>query len=175
MGNFRSLSLPFFEFETEYGAYPDAATIEFVKTNTGSTSPLGTKTSNDFLRQLLASNIASSERLFATSLLPKKPDNVIIGDEALKKGECGYVYFVVPGTTIKSQRRPLIASAVLPGTYRFGDSAYGGTAIVLFSDGSRESLPLDAAGQPLLNGRPITDPAHPVWKGHPPVVTWPDF
>lgn len=54
VNNARQIGLALFEFETEYGSFPDATTIEPVREATESTLTMGTASSNDFFRQLIA-------------------------------------------------------------------------------------------------------------------------
>ncbi|MBC8127724.1 MAG: hypothetical protein H8M99_11350, partial [Gloeobacteraceae cyanobacterium ES-bin-144] len=95
VNNARQMGLALFEFEYEYGAYPNADTVVAVQKATGTTLNLGTKTSNDFFRQLIGGNFTQSEKIFYAAKIPgvRKPDDNITGAEALKKGECGFAYF----------------------------------------------------------------------------------
>ena len=87
VNNARQIGLALFEFETEYGAFPDKDTATAVTAATGETAPDGTN-SNDKFRQLIAAGIAQSEAMFfAKSAYTKKPDGVIspVGTKAFGK------------------------------------------------------------------------------------------
>jgi len=175
VSNVRQLGMALFEFETEYGKLPDETTIDVVKANSGTNLPLGTETSNDFFRQLIASGIATNESMFYVKIPGgKKPDNRMDGVHALEKGEVGYVWFR-GGSVVGSPNRPLIAAPMIPGTDRFDPEPFHGRAVILKSDNSVASLPIDENGHAILNGRNMMDPHHPIWDGHAPTIAWPDL
>ena len=90
VNNARQIGLALYEFEVEYGKFPDATTIAAVSSKTGSPLPSGTKSSNDFFRQLMASGIATSESMFyAKGKCTHEPDSLMDGSHVLGKGECG--------------------------------------------------------------------------------------
>ena len=60
----RQLGLALFEFETEYGKFPDSSTVTAVRRNTGSTLTLPDHTSNGLFAQLIASGIVTTEHVF---------------------------------------------------------------------------------------------------------------
>lgn len=175
VNNARQIGLALFEFETEYGRFPDATTVAAVKGKTGTLLPLGTKSSNDFFRQLLASGIAMGEPMFyAKSRDTLKPDGLMAGSQALEKGECGFTYFL--GATMGDTfGRPLIVAPMIPGTDRFDPKPFEGRAVLLRLDNSAISLPIDKDGHVILNGRNLMDPHHPIWDGHAPVIAWPEL
>jgi len=63
ISNLRQISINLFSFEEEYGRFPDATTIPAVQAATGTTLALGTSSSNDLFRQLLAT-VGKSEKMF---------------------------------------------------------------------------------------------------------------
>ncbi|RYD21689.1 MAG: hypothetical protein EOP88_10525 [Verrucomicrobiaceae bacterium] len=172
--NVRSMGLALFEFETEYGSFPDATTIALVREQTGSSIPMGTSTSNDFFRQLFASGIASSESMFyARSPGARKGDNFFEGSRALEKGECGFTYFLGAKSTDRPDR-PLVVAPMIPGTDRFDPKPMEGRAVVLKRDNSVMSILIDKHGHLIFEGRNLMDPHHPVWEGHAPSIAWPE-
>ena len=175
VSNARQIGLALFEFESEYGAYPNAVTVAAVQKATGTTLPLGTKTSNDFFRQLIGGNFTSSERMFYASKIPgvRKPDDNITGTEALKKGECGFAYLLGARVT-DNPMRPLVAAPMIPGTVRFDPKAYEGKAVVLRMDNSVTSFNIDKDGHIRIEGMLFMDPTNPIWDGHPPLIVWPE-
>lgn len=175
MYDVRQLGLALFEFETEYGTFPDETTIDVVKANTGTNLKLGTETSNDFFRQLIASGVATDESMFHVRIPgSKSPDNRMDGVHALEKGEVGYAWFR-GGSVMDDPGRPLIAAPMIPGTDRFDPKPFQGHAFVLKLDNSIGSLPIDENGHAILDGRNMMDPHHPVWNGHAPTIAWPDL
>ena len=174
VSNARCIGLALWEFETEYGKYPDATTIAAVEKNTGSPLPLGTKTSNDMFRQLLAAEIVQSEGMFYANIDgARKPDGVITPASALEKGECGFSYLAGLSSTGNSSR-PLLVTPLIPGTDRFDPKRFDGKAIFLKMDNSATSMKIEKNGHVLLDGRNLLDPKHPIWSGAPPTIVWPE-
>ena len=175
VNNARQIGRALFEFEYEYGAYPNAVTVAAVQKATGTTLALGTKTSNDFFRQLIGGNFTSSERIFYASKIPgvRKPDDNITGTEALKKGECGFAYLLGASVT-DNPRRPLVAAPMIRGTDRFDPKAYEGKAVVLRMDNSVTSFNIDKDGHIHIEGKLFMDPTNSIWDGHPPLIVWPE-
>lgn len=174
ISNSRQIGLALFEFETEYGKFPDATTIAAVRSRTGTLLPLGAKTSNDFFRQLIGSKIAQSEAIFyAKTRTTRKPDGLMTGSHALEKGECAFTYFL--GATPRSKSsRPIVVTPMIPGTDRFDPKPFKGKAVILRIDNSVTSLSIDKAGHVIVDGRNLMDPHHPIWEGHAPVIAWPE-
>lgn len=175
VNNARQIGLALFEFETEYGKFPDATTVAAVRGKTGTLIPLGTKFSNDFFRQLLASGITTSEQMFyAKTGDTRKPDGLMAGSQALEKRECGFTYFL-GATQSDTPSRPLVVAPMIPGTDRFDPKPFKGKAVILKLDNSVTSLPIDKNGHVIFLGRNLMDPHHPIWEGHAPVIAWPEF
>jgi hypothetical protein len=175
VSNARQIGLALFEFESAYGQMPGPETIEKLKRETGSDLLLGTKSSNDFFRQLFAAEVVQSEQIFyAKGEGIHKPDNVFSGNKALGKGECGFTYFT-GGTEISDPNRPLAAAPMIPGTNRFDPEPFDGKAVFLKADNSVQSLPIHKeSGHVVIHGKNLMDPQHPVWQGKPPIIAWPD-
>jgi hypothetical protein len=175
ISNARQIGLAMFEFESEYGKFPDETTIAAVKSNTESKLPLGTKTSNDFFRQLIASNMTQSERMFYAKVDGvTKPDDSIGGSAAIAKGECGFTYFL-GATDTSNPNRPIVVTPMIPGTDRFDPKPFKGKVVVLRSDNSVTSIPIDEYGHVILDGKNMMDPHHPIWEGRAPSIAWPDL
>lgn len=170
----RQIGLALFEFETEYGRFPDESTIESVRRSTGTELKLGNRSSNDFFRQLIASGIASKEQMFHAKIPgARKPDGDIEGDRALEKGEVGFSY-LAGQTSVGNPGRPLLVTPLIPGTDRFDRTLFNGKGVILRMGGSATSITIDSSGHALLDGRNVLDPAHPVWGGNPPRIVWPE-
>ncbi|MES2440404.1 MAG: hypothetical protein V4584_15145 [Verrucomicrobiota bacterium] len=173
--NLRQIGLALFEFENAYGSYPDAITIDAVRKSSGSDLPLGTKTSNDFLRQLIASGMTRSESMFYAKIRgSKKPDNLIDASNALVKGEVGFSY--LSGlSSAGDPTRPIAVTPLIPGTDRFDPKPFKGKAVILRIDSSVSSMTINKNGHVMEGRWNLLDPAHPMWGGKPPVIVWPDL
>lgn len=175
VSNLRQIGIALYEFETEYGRFPDETTIDAVRLKTGNELPPGTKTSNDYFRQLIASGVAQTEFMFyARTRGCKKPDNDFSGNHALSKGECGFTYLgrANPGDL---PARPQVVAPMIPGTDRFDPKPFKGKAVILTLDNIVSSLPIDQNGHVIIAGRNMMDPNHPIWEGHAPGIGWPDL
>ena len=174
VGNSRQLGLALFEFQSDFGKFPDASTITAVRAKSGSLLPLGTKTSNDYFRQLIAAGIAQSENFFYADIAgSRKPDERVDGSHAIEKGECGYSYLL--GLSAKGNpAHPIVVTPLIPGSDRFDPTRFDGKAVILKLDNSVTSLLIQKDGHALLNGKNILDPANPIWGGKPPVIAWPE-
>lgn len=132
-------------------------------------------TSNDILRKLIATDFTQSEGIFYAKIDgARRPDDVITGTEALKKGECGFTYFL-GATKTDNPRRPLLVTPMIPGTDRFDPKRFHGKAVILKLDNSVTSYLIDKDGHVIVDGRNLMDPHHPIWDGHAPVIAWPDL
>lgn len=171
------MSCALLEFDAEYGRFPDESTASAVRENTGSPPVLGTKTSNGFFRQIIASGLAQSEVMFHAEIPgTHKPDGIFDSAYMLEKGECGFSYIV--GLSAKSNpARPLVVTPLIPGTDRFDPVPFNGYAVVLRVDGGPTVmvLPINQHGEVIdSSGKHIFDPANPIWGGEKPVIVWPE-
>ena len=158
VSNARQIGLALFEFENEYGSYPDATTATAVASATGSTLTLGATSSNDYFRQLLAGNFTQSERIFYAKIpSAKKPDDNIAGAEALKEGEVGFGYMLDTASGFSAAGNPSRPLAVTPlvtgvtdGT--FDPAPFDSKAIVLRMDNSVTSINIRLDKKIILGG-----------------------
>ncbi len=171
--NARQIGLALFEFEAEYGSYPNPSTAPLVAEVDGTPEITG-NSSNDRFRQLFRAAITASEQMFyANADGVHKPDGDISGDEALSPGECGFGY--IENVSAKDSPRPIALAPFVLGSDRLDPVPFDGKAVVLWSDNSVRSLPIDrVSGEAELDGRNILDPTHPVWEGTPPVLLLPE-
>jgi len=145
VSNAKQIGLAMFEFETEYGGFPDAATIATVTANTGTTIPMDATSSNGIFRQLFGAGYTQSEAMFfAKAEGIKKPDGNITGAEALAPGEVGFGY-ILRGTTGLSTSgnpaRPYIVTPLLGTSGNdFDANPFDSKAVVLRVDNSVSSL-----------------------------------
>lgn len=92
----------------------------------------------------------------------------------MKNGECGFTYFLGAKNT-DNPRRPLVVTAMIPGTDRFDRRRFDGKAVILRMDNTVSSHNIDKDGHVIFEGRNLMDPHHPIWDGHAPVIAWPDL
>lgn len=174
ISNAKSFGLALFEFHDEYGSYPNAQTAKLVADQTK--TPLITgDSSNARFRQLIASGITDSEEIFyAKSLITQKPDGNTSGDNAIAPGECGFAYIDNIPSDIR-ESRPIAMAPFTFSSGEFDKDAYDNKAVILWTDCSVTTLPIDpSTGKALLNGQDILDPKHPVWGGTPPNLVMPE-
>lgn len=174
VNNARQIGLALFEFDAEYGKLPDASTISAVRKKTGTLMPLGTKTANDYLRQLIAAGIIDNEATFHAAIAgSKKPDNRIAGTHALEQGECGFSY--LSGLSFSGNpARPILVTPLIPGTDRFDPTRFDGKAVILKLDNSVSSMSIGNDGHVMIFGQNLLDPENPVWGTDKPVIMWPE-
>ncbi|RYD44790.1 MAG: prepilin-type N-terminal cleavage/methylation domain-containing protein [Verrucomicrobiaceae bacterium] len=164
LSNARQIGLALFEFETEYGTFPEGSLGTQINENTG--SELATSTianSNDAFRMLIAAGIASSETMFycKTAYSTVKPDNIFNTKEAaLRKGEVGFGYIMGPNSaafsTAGNPGRPIIAAPLqYTGSFaegKFDKDMYDSKAVILKIDNSAVSLTVNKDNEAILGG-----------------------
>jgi hypothetical protein len=161
LSNARQIGSALFEFESEFGKYPEASGASV--------------TSNEVFRQLFTSNIRNNEKMFYAWVSgTKMPDENMAGAELLKKGECGFTYFMGAKAT-DNPSRPIVVTPMIPGTDRFDPKPFEGKAVILRLDNSVTSMTINKDGHVMLDGRNLLDPGHPIWGGHAPAIAWPDL
>lgn len=175
VSNARQVGLALMEFEAEYGSFPDDSTRQLVQErNPGNTIPMGTASSNDYFRQLIAAGMSTSEVMFYTKTPgTHKPDNVMTGSRALEKGECGYAY-VFGLSPAANPGTPLVMYPMIRGKLLFDPKIYDGKMVMLRMDNSVTTLPVDKSGHVKINGMDLFDPSLEFWGGKVPVVKWPE-
>jgi hypothetical protein len=174
--NARQIHLGLYNFDDDFGTFPNASTIVDVQAATSTSIPLGTSSSNEMFRQLLAANVVSGESIFwarsATS--PRRPDDNITGSLALEKGECVFAYVAGLSSSSPSDT-PVLLAPVNPAKRGFTRSKeYNNKAVVLFVSGSVKYLPVDKHGKVEINGMDLFDPRQPFWGGKAPDIKWPE-
>lgn len=174
VSNARSFGLALMEFENEYGRFPDASTARRIAEETSATEISGSS-SNARFRQLFQANITQSEQSFyAKAAGTHKPDGDITGDQALAPGECGFAY-VENIRTDDGIPRPLAMAPFVKGGTTFDRMPFDGKAVILWSDNSVRSVPIDRfTGEVMIDGRNLLDPSHPIWGGVPPTLLLPE-
>jgi len=177
ISNARQIGLALLEFDTEYGAYPSAATIPLVsKSHPSHGYHLSGKSSNAHFRQLLAVEFTYSEQMFYARVPGIiKPDGIITPGEALKKGEVGFSYIAGLTSIGADPLTPLVLTPLIPGTTKFDPKPFKGKAVILHIDNSVRTYDIakdchiyDSTGINLLSS------AHPIWKGKTPDIRYPE-
>ncbi|MEY3895840.1 MAG: hypothetical protein RLZZ214_1360 [Verrucomicrobiota bacterium] len=163
VNNARQVGMALFEFETEYGSFPDDATATAVKEATD-TELVSGKTSNDRFRQLLRAGMTQSEAMFyAKTAYTKKPDGITTtAAQALDAGECAFGILMDQDKGLSAAGnpgRPIIGAPfkiAMDGT--FDGDFYDGKAVILKLDNSVTSLPIvSTSGNVKINGKTITE------------------
>lgn len=164
VNNARQIGIALFEFETEYGSFPDRDTAETVAANTD-TNPVAGDSANARFRQLIRAGIAQSEPMFySKTSYTKKPDGVFNTDEqALARGEVGFGMMVrADGTGLSGSgnpSRPIVMTPFANGLAgeRFDFDVYDGKAVFLKLDNSVTSLQvIKSSGLVKINGKNLT-------------------
>jgi len=180
VNNAKQIGLALFEFENEYGSFPDNTTATAVATATGTAAVSGAQ-SNDRFRQLIRAGFTQSETMFyCKSAYTTKPDGVTTTDaQALAKGEVGFG-IIMNGTTgmtaAGNPGRPVVAAPFtsLANADTFDPDLFDGKAVVLKVDNSVTSLSIKLSDNTLaINGSPIlTTGADTVWGAISTVPAW---
>lgn len=169
----RAIGFALFEFQLVYGEFPSVSTLKSVRKQSEFLVPLGTKTSNDFFRQLIVAGLVWNEVIFHAEICGSKKPDEVMGKKTLESGECGYSYLV--GLPLKGNpSRPICVTPLVPGTDRFDPEPFDGKAVILKMDNSVTSHPIAKNGHVLVDGRNVLDPEHPIWDGKPPTIAWPE-
>jgi prepilin-type N-terminal cleavage/methylation domain-containing protein len=169
ISNAKQIGLAMFEFETEYGSFPDASTAATVTANTGTAYVMSAANSNGIFLQLFGAGYTQSEAIFfAKAQGMKKPDGNIVGAEALAAGEVGFAYITtgVNGlSTSGNPARPYVVTPLAGATNNFDPNPFDSKAVVLRVDNSVSSLQiLPTGGVNLSPGQPLlTANASSVW------------
>jgi hypothetical protein len=174
LSSLRDISHELLEFESRYGRFPDDSTLTPVKAQDDTGLKFGTRSSNEYFRQLLATG-RKSEKIFFANVLPRSfyPDDIIEGPKALAKDECSFSY--IPGLSSASPPgTPVVMTPLVPGTKKFDPKPFGKMATFLFVDRSVQALPIDKNGDVIVNGMNLFDPRQPFWRGKAPDIKYPE-
>lgn len=169
----RQIGLALFEFEAEYGFFPNAETAVTVKQATEFQGKLKAETANDCFFQLVAAGIVQDASIFELGKEKEGPGAVqkpVAAADRLEK--CSFA-IITARSAAGHPGRPLVVAPLIKGTTLFDPKALGGKAVVLKRDNSVTSVPIDAEGRAIIDGRDLFDPGQPYWKGEEPSVKWP--
>jgi len=173
MNNIKQVNLALIDFHNDYGSFPDASTIPAVKTATGTTLSLGSSSSNELFRQLIAVGNKSEKIFWAKTAGTPRKGNDILGADALKKGECAFTY-IAGLSSYSDPSAPVAMVPVIPGTWKFDPKPFHGKAVILRIDGSAKPETIDKNGDVMIGGMSIFDPRQPYWHGKAPDIKWPE-
>lgn len=173
MNNARQIGISLFEFDADFGRFPDGTTIPDIKAYSGASLTLDDTSSNKLFRQLLAHGLRSEKPFWCkTKTTPKKPDDIYNSNStALQPGECGFAY-IAGLKSSDAPEAPVVMSPLNKGETTFDPKPYQGKAVFLFLDNSAKALPIEKDGRVLLNGMDIFDPRQPFWRGKAPDIKW---
>ncbi len=164
VNNARQIGIALFEFETEYGSFPDDDTAEAVSEATETTIVSG-NSSNDLFRQLMRSGIAQAESMFySKTSYSKKPDGAFNTDQnALEDGEVGFGMMTKSDgsglSAAGNPQRPVVMTPFAEGLSgeKFDFDIYDGKAVLLKLDNSVTSVPvIKSSGNVKINGKGLT-------------------
>lgn len=168
----RQIGLALWEFETEFGDFPNEETVADVKEISETKAEIKAATANDCFFQLIAAKLLQNDSLFAMEEhgAPEPRGNRKPGE---KVDECFFAY-IAHGNSSGLPGRPLVVAPLVAGKRVFDPQLLGGKAIVLCLDLSVRSFPIEADGRVLIDGKDLFDPEQPFWQGKIPIVKWPE-
>jgi len=166
VNNARQIGLGLFEFENEFGAFPNEETAAAIKVPPGNNASVGAATANDCFYQLLAANIIAIPDPFTWE--ERQQDKFAVGLE-----KCAYSYLSGMNAA-GNPSRPIVVAPLVVGTGKFDRKVLGGKAVILRVDNSVTTLPIEQDGTVIMNGMDLFDPAQPFWGGKVPPIRWPE-
>ena len=179
ISNARQIGIALLEFETEYGAFPSAATQAQVSMNFPTSVVKGAvgADSNGFFKQLFEAGLTESEAMFYAKVKgSRRPDgDISTNAKALEKGEVGFAY--ITGLTSKDDpNTPIVLAPMIPWTTMFDPKAFKNSdhAVVLRIDGSATSYTIRKDGRIYDKGIDLLSDKHPIWKGKTPDIRYPE-
>ena len=162
VNNARQIGLALFEFDMEYGSFPDETTATKVRQKTGNQMHLGNSSANNYFQQLLAAEIVSSHHMFyAKTAFSKKPGKLAEhGKWTIEPGTLGFGYLMNGKSSLAEEGNPARALACAPlafdgksvSSQQFEYDRYDGKAVVLRIDNSVTSLPIQKGTQLVFLG-----------------------
>jgi prepilin-type N-terminal cleavage/methylation domain-containing protein len=152
ISNSKQIGLALFEFDSDYGSYPDADTLTEVGEAfpNAEVVPTGAADSNACFQQLLQAGILKSEEIFYTKAAgTRKPDgDISTATEAIAAGECGFGYIMNGSeaySTAGNASRVIIVSPLAEGGGdTFDINPFGGIAVLYKIDNSAAAVKIRA-------------------------------
>ena len=173
LSNIRQIGLSLFEFESEFGSFPNAETAPVVKAYSKTPLTLGSGSSNQLFRQLIAHGLKSEKPFHAKISGSRRPDDLFEDDaHALAPGECGYTYVMGLISTM-DPGTPVVFTPAIPNTFLCDPNVFSGRAIILRLDNSATAMPVMEDGRVNVGGGgTMLDPNQPWWNGKAPDLKW---
>jgi hypothetical protein len=168
--NLRQIGLALFEFETEYNAYPNRKTAADVKELHNLQADLSDATANDCFYQLIAAKIVRDARIFTLAVPDHKVSPAAKPPGRLEK--CAFSY-LAGMTAAGDPSRILVVAPLVKGKKVFDRELLGGKAVILRTDNSVQTVPIDGDGRVMIDGKDLFDPTQPFWNGKVPEIRWP--
>ncbi len=179
--NARQIGLAMFDFQIEYGRFPDANT-ETQVTNNFPNAEVKPKQgdANGFFRQLFTANITQSEDIFYVKTSQTiRPDGVIDNAGCLNAGENGFGYIMngTVGLTTGGNAARVIAVTPLDSSGNFDPDPFDKKAATLRIDQSVQAVNINASGEALLGGgkKLLDSGTGTIWGTVTPVIQDPIF
>ena len=175
VNNARQIGFAVFEFETEFGTFPNESTVaEVTKEFPTHGIDLSGQSSNALFRQLFAAEITQSEDMFYAKIKDsQRPDGNITLGNILEPGSTGFSY--ISGlSTRDNPSTPLALTPLIPGTTTFDPKPFQGKAVVLHIDNSVQTYGIAKDGHVYRDGIDLLSPKHPIWKGKAPDIRYPE-
>ncbi len=178
--NAKQLHLALFDFDQDYGFFPDQA--DSAQLGSGGAS------ANAVLKQLFINgSIESEENFYAKTSFSKKPDGAVGTDpnytNAIARGELGFLYMDKQSTS-KNPSRPLLAAPLRssggsPSSMLFDKDTYGGKMIVLRIDGSVKQFKINKSSdiaEMVVNNQKVDifSTQNKVWDSATPTPLYPE-
>jgi hypothetical protein len=185
LSNIRQIGMSLFEFDSEYGSFPDDRTAPEVVKKTKTLHQLTGDFSNDYFRQLIAVGLKSEKPFWCkTSLSPDKPDDDSSPGKCLQAGEVGYSYIMATPThgqaSYEHPGSPVVVASSdgAQADWTFDNEVYGGLAVVLKLDNSATAMKIDPATRFIatgVKGRYLHSPrgSYPPWHDPSPFLRAP--
>jgi hypothetical protein len=170
--NLRQIGLALFEFETEYGFFPNAETAVLVKQATEYKGELKAETANDCFFQLVVAGIVQDLSIFTLGKKVERPGAAPFPLAAGRLEKCFFAYLPTRNSA-GHPGRPLVVAPLIKGTMLFDKKVFAGKAVVMRKDNSVTSVAIDEEGRAMIDGRDLFDPGQPYWKGEELSVKWP--
>lgn len=185
IGNSRQLGLALYEFQVEYGRFPDETTAPKVRVKTGMQLELGNSSANDYFQQLVAAEIVSSPYVFyaKSAFSAKAAAPAEHAKWAIEPGTVGFGYLMNGKSSLDEKGNPSRPLACAPlafdgksvSTQQFDPGPYDGKTVVLRIDNSVLSLPIqkDTSLAILGGGKTLLETGRDsIWssKDHPVII-----
>jgi prepilin-type N-terminal cleavage/methylation domain-containing protein len=154
VNNAKQIGLALFEFNDEYGSFPDADTQTLVEENNeDSDVTAATDSSNGYFRQLFVAGITESEQMFfAKTGFTRKPDGAL-ADKTLEAGENGFGYVMNGDQGLSPAGNPArISASPLDDAGKFSLDPFDKKAVLLRIDNSATINTITKDGEVNLGG-----------------------